>query len=534
MKDNNQDIDNFIRDRLTERKFDGPPKDFMDDINKRLDDRQTKFLLGPWNGLIDILLIILLISGSIFTSEHSQKERIVEKGNNTAVPSFEQDLAKTNTTDASSITSVEANQNEAKSVDNKSSDRNATNDINENVNTINSNQLKRVNQVNASTQENVNDSNGSYNSGSTSIFSNSNTRQVDDSTIEDQQSPKNTSEATTDSNISSDKDKSSETTEGLNTLSNKQRKTAKETSNNEVSEKELKTVENDPQSDIYANYPVLASQFDLVEPKIRNWNFPSLPTFAVEEKDNQIISNTNSINSSMSFEVQLHSGLSFGRLTNPSGSNPEENILNNQSSLTPTFTLGGRISLWYKDAIFTSGLDIVQIKEDNLFELNEVNSYDSTFVLSIDSTLIFDSTNQVVDTIYTYNYDSVTVTDTTVFITPVNQHYTWLQLPLQFGYKFNFNKWAVIPRVGANLAIGINSSPKLYPDASFNSLENYPTQTKVLLNLNGSLEVRRSFGKMHAFVRGDYQSGMSPVITGDYFERRYGALRINFGVGIKL
>jgi hypothetical protein len=534
LKDNNHDIDNFLRDHLSEREFDGPPKEFMDDLNKRLDERQSKFLFGPWNGLIDILVIILLISGSIFTQDHSQTESIVSKGNNTSTSNIEQGVANTITPDENAKTTVGSNQNETPIAEKTGIDKTSSSELFEDASTLNTMQRKIASQAIPTTQKNENDSYTSNKSGSTNKLSNSNMSQVDDSTLEGQQSPNNKSKATIVSNNSSDRDASIEITQDINNPSSKQVRAANGKDNNDASEKELKTFEIDKRSDNYVNYPVLASQYKLVEPKIRNWNFPSLPTSSFEEEDIKTISNTNSLQSSLSFEAQLHSGVSLGRLTNPAGSNPGENILNSQSDLSPTFTLGGRISLWYKNAVFTSGLDLAKIKEDNLFELNEVNSYDSTFILSIDSTLIFDSTNQIVDTIYTYNYDSVTVTDTTVIMTPVNQQYTWLQIPLQFGYKFNFNKWAIIPRVGANLAIGINSTTKKYPDASFNSLENYPTQTKILFNLTGSLEFRRSFGKMHAFVRGDYQSGMRPVITGDYFERRYGAMRINLGVGIKL
>lgn len=507
MKNNEENIDKLLRDRLSDRKFDGPPQDFLEDLNKRLDERDKAGFFGPWNGILDILLIVLLLmypfidSSSDLASDEKQStarhELQIKEGSASEIlkkknskenvgSSLIDDLKRGNQSTASKST-----ENDSKIVNaDSSSIDNSTQTTNRSKRTKDESFHKEL------TKNTIN------NEGSSKISGNDRTRGASGSS--------NTP-------LSTDLKKKMNQAARSST-----RKTEKEESSHPVSCR-------------ISNSSIYASQYPIVEPKIRDWNFPPILSLEIEIPDEETQNmETNNTTSPFGWEIQLSSGLNFPKLNNDQAITGSELTLAQQSGTSPSFTIGGRISMLWNNMTVTTGADLLSVKEENLFEFTEITSYDSTYVTSVDTTVVWDSTIQNWDTTYTYYYDSTTVTDTTVNVVPVNQQYTWLQIPLQVGYKFQLNKWAIIPRVGMNVAIGIRQTDKTYPNETFDQLSSYSPSAKMLLNLNGSIEVRREFGNWHIFARGDYQTGMRPILTGGYFERRYSGFRMNVGVGLSL
>lgn len=513
MKNNKENIDKVLRDRLSDRQFDGPPEDFLNDLNKRLDDRERTGFFGPWNWILDILLLILLVIWP-FISERSvsyiannnEPVEVVEKSKNT---SDRKQITKEASSVTKNINDKNPNKNEQNADEIKYSETQSEQDQN---NQVFENKNKNVENYNSDNNKKSLERKGTVQS----LSSEANAKSP-----QDQNGSNGSSRNVSQENNSTESRNSTKT------------QLIPEKSKSDDKNESATSKEKDSNSEKSFYSPVLASQFHLVEPKIRKWDFPTLPVQSYDLVENKTAKNKPTT-SRLNFEAQIHAGINFGHVVNPSGKNTSELLLNEQSNITSSFTLGGRVSMWLNNSVFTSGIDFIQIDEKNLFEINDIESYDSTYVSNVDTTVTFDSLNQQYDTTYIYYYDSTTVTDTTVNVTPINQQYTWLQIPFQYGYRFNLNKWAIIPRIGGNLAIGINQSPKIYPNEEFEDLQGYPMNTKFLLNLSGSLEIRRSFNKFHAFVRGDYQTGLRPVIEGDYFDRRFGSFKVNIGIGVDL
>lgn len=501
MKNNEENIDKIVRDLLKSKDFGNPPKDFLDDLNKRLDEREPHGFFGPWNGVLDIILIILL-----FVHPLIQSGTVIQNRNLSQI--------KTEQPDTVSTLLLE---NKAKPVNKSSATTVIVPEENENINK----QEQLSDQDLSSSIQNEERSNHSKPSTS-----------KETSRIADNEMSKNTvSNKKTRNVINSNKNDTS--------LDIPKTHVNKKGSPSEI---KIPTAQekNEKKDQPYRvnnreNALVYATQYPIVESKIRNWNFPPVAS-AVNSLSSLALKNDNEIIvSPINWELQLSAGLNFPTLNNSNNPNNGSTLLlSQQSGFGPSFTLGGRISMWYNNIAITSGLDFLSIKEENLFELNEVQSYDSTYVTNVDTTVIFDSVNQTWDTTYTFDYDSTTVTDTILSTIPVSQQYSWIQIPLEVGYKFQFNKWAIIPRAGINLAIGIRQQNKAYPNESFDLLQTYSPSVKVLMNLTGSIEVRRDFNNWHAFVRGNYQAGMRPILTGNYFERRYNGFQLNMGIGITL
>ena len=490
-----------MRDRFSDRDFGNPPQDFMDDLNKRLDERERHGFFGPWNGIMDVLLIILLFVFPLLPSSNADQNRNIaelEKQSSTFTPTESSDEKED-----SSNGSIVSGQNNQSNLENQ----------------VNENSSKGEGKRNTVREK-------------TTLKSNLASKSLKSTTTKTDGFKKN-SEFQGTVNENKDSSKQSGTKSIYKTSSKKENGGS---SNNIDAPKKADEEGTDENLNyIYgANSMVLATQHTIIESKIRNWNFP--PILSSSNSNVHAVSNNPEIvpYSPFSWELQLSSGLNFPTLVNSGSTNGNSILLNQQSGNAPSYTIGGRVTLWYNKLSFTSGADLLSIKEENLFELEQVTSYDSTYITNVDTMVVFDSTNQSWDTTYTYDYDSTTVTDTTISTVPVSQQYSWIQIPLQVGYKFQFNKWAIIPRAGVNLAFGIRQQNKAYPNAAFDGLQTYTPTAKVLMNLSGSLEVRREINNWHIFARGDYQSGMRPILTGDYFDRRYNGFRINFGIGLTL
>ena len=498
MKNNEENIDKLIRDQLNDRQFDGPHQDFLDDLNDRLDKRSKDGFFGPWNGVLDILILLLLFIWPFFNTP----EGVDSYAHNNS--QIDQNTYNDRTEEESDSNPTDHEENNASgSKDPIDYEMNENKEVNSHPNTIGDQEHHLMASNDSATNDESSGSDRPTNATSTSqTGSSSNESKNDQNKYNEQNKSK--------SKIQKSSDHSKE--------------------NNKDSQSKPPKVD----EPTYQYSPVYASQFNMVETKIRNWDFPSLPISHFDlSTDSSTQSNDDEESSPLAWELQVSSGLVLGRTLGKTSSINEQ-LLIDQSSLAPSFTFGGRVSMWLNRSVFTTGFDVLQFKEENLFEISSIESYDSVYVTNVDTTVTFDSTNQSFDTTYTYYYDSTTVTDTVNNITPVNQQYSWIQIPFQYGYRFNINKWAIIPRVGGNLALGIRQTNKLYPSAEFDQLNSYPVNSKVLLNLTGSLEVRRSFNNFHIFARGDYQTGLRPVLTGDYFERRYGGFRFNVGIGIQL
>ncbi len=509
MKGNNENIDKIVRDELNDRQFEGPPQDFLNDLNKRLDQRDKKGLFGPWNGILDVILIIVLaispfLGGSdqltadpsqSFVSQEQQDEKLQSSKSS----------SNRETQDLETIQSSQNRQN-APTASNGMNSSNGNNSKNSNKNNDPIIQSK-----NQALSASVSDTNGSTDITKKSAFTGQNNEGTaaipsNQTDLDDKKSPGD----------AKDNDSHHEKTNTENDV--------------ESDPKHIQT-----SNDRLSNSQVYASQYPILQPKIRNWDFPPIASSLIK-KSNTESEITESIGKSASpfdWEFQLSSGVHIPQLTPQEGVNGSELALYNQSGFTPSYTFGGKVSIWYSNISLSSGLDFLTAKEENLFEFEEIETYDSSYVSNVDTTVIYDSL-QPIDTTYTYYYDTTTVTDTTVSRIPVNQQYTWLQIPLQLGYQFRLNNWAIIPRAGVNLAIGIRQTEKNYPNETFDELQSYNPSTRVLLNLNGSLEVRRKFGNWHIFTRGDYQTGMRPIVKGDYFDRKYSGFRINLGIGLTL
>ena len=141
----------------------------------------------------------------------------------------------------------------------------------------------------------------------------------------------------------------------------------------------------------------------------------------------------------------------------------------------------------------------------------------------------------------TWSIDSIPLYDTTMVTTYINDSifynaankYTWISIPLRFGYRFDINKFSIIPRVGIDLSFAMGSNTGTYAEIINEGLTQN-SSSRFILSYALQLEVRRSFDRWHVFVNPYFRSNVTPVISSAIQTRRYNSWGINAGIGFKL
>ena len=160
---------------------------------------------------------------------------------------------------------------------------------------------------------------------------------------------------------------------------------------------------------------------------------------------------------------------------------------------------------------------------------------DSVTLVGFEIDSIYDQNTQQVTVDSIPIYDSLTINtevNDSVFYTGKNK-YTWVSIPLQFGYRIKWNKFSIIPRVGIDFSFAIGSNTGTYAELNNQGLVERASNRFIISNVL-QMEVRRNFNRMHAFVTPYFRSTISPVIASDIQTRWYYSWGINAGIGFTI
>ncbi|MNU90888.1 hypothetical protein D3C71_807670 [compost metagenome] len=154
----------------------------------------------------------------------------------------------------------------------------------------------------------------------------------------------------------------------------------------------------------------------------------------------------------------------------------------------------------------------------------------------IDTILVFDDSlgiwvPEILDTTYyhTYQYKQDSVLERTSF----KNQYSWISIPIHFGYRFELGNYELIPRIGAQFNFGIAKNRGNFPNADFDGILEYQA-VKFNVSYLIQLEARRNFNRWHVFINPYFKSMINPAISGDLIRRKYSSWGIQFGVGFRL
>ena len=256
-------------------------------------------------------------------------------------------------------------------------------------------------------------------------------------------------------------------------------------------------------------------------------------------KFEKLISTSESTNEKKksSHEIQLYSGIMNSSARVSIGNNPEvfpmtdmeSNLWSSSWGLLyraqrKSFDIGLGIS-WNKNGervnystntlsyIYMDSLTLVGFEIDSIYNPN-------TQQVEIDSIPVYDSL-----TVNTEVSDSV-------FYSGQNK-YTWISIPLQFGYRIKWNKLSIIPRVGIDFSFAVGSNRGTYAEFNNQGLVQHATNRFIISNVL-QMELRRNFDRMHLFVTPYFRSTIAPVITSDIQTRWYYSWGVNAGIGFTI
>ena len=236
-------------------------------------------------------------------------------------------------------------------------------------------------------------------------------------------------------------------------------------------------------------------------------------------------------------EIQL-----FGGMLNSSSNL----ILGNDSSIYPMNTMES--NLWspsfgfmYRAKInhfdFGVGLSWMQNGEKVNYSTNitQYTDVDSVIFIAWQVDSIYNQNTQTwtVDSIPQFDTTTTTeiITDTIVY-NNINK-YTWISIPLRFGYRFDINKFSITPRIGLDLSFVSGTNLGTYVE-QYNQGLVQKSPSQFVLSYALQLEVRRNFERWHVFVNPYFRSNVTPVISSAIQTRRYNSWGINAGIGLKL
>ena len=235
-------------------------------------------------------------------------------------------------------------------------------------------------------------------------------------------------------------------------------------------------------------------------------------------------------------EIQL-----FGGMLNSSSNL----ILGGDSSIYPMNTMES--NLWspsfgfmYRAKInhfdFGVGLSWMQNGEKVNYSTNitQYTDVDSVIFIAWQVDSIYNQNTQTwtVDSIPQFDTTTTTeiITDTIVY-NNINK-YTWISIPLRFGYRFDINKFSITPRIGLDLSFVSGTNIGTYVE-QYNQGLVQKSPSQFVLSYALQLEVRRNFERWHVFVNPYFRSNVTPVISSAIQTRRYNSWGINAGIGLK-
>ena len=106
--------------------------------------------------------------------------------------------------------------------------------------------------------------------------------------------------------------------------------------------------------------------------------------------------------------------------------------------------------------------------------------------------------------------------------------FTYLQIPIMFGYKFTFNKLSVNVRLGGSYGILLKNSGS-YVDNNVSSIE-LPNLRKTMINMVASTTIAYQLKKMNVFIEPKFRLNSGSIITHPEFQQRYTSIGCNFGL----
>lgn len=224
-------------------------------------------------------------------------------------------------------------------------------------------------------------------------------------------------------------------------------------------------------------------------------------------------------------ELQLFGGYEFSKPIYK----PKNFISSDQEQGVGNINTGILFNVYYKNITAGTGVEYQTTGEKYSYTTITSSSYDS-IVISYDSVPIFDTSGNQVGVQVNTTTDTINIPTSSQSTVEGKNKYNWVNIPIRFGYRFNINSWAIIPRVGLNFIFGVANDNSDYFNPTLNDIENIPTNT-FAMSYHFELEIRKSFNQVHIFLKPHFNGMFTPTHETSSYIRRYSSFGGQVGIG---
>lgn len=210
----------------------------------------------------------------------------------------------------------------------------------------------------------------------------------------------------------------------------------------------------------------------------------------------------------------------------------EANIASMSYGLRLNYNLSEKINISLGANSLTYGEDVNYSTIYNTETSMSTVSKDSTY-LDYVYTAVQDSNGGWDTILTTIVVDTTFMVDTTIINVKATDYagknrFTYLQIPIMFGYKFTFNKLSVNIRLGGSYGILLKNSGS-YVDNNVSSIE-LPNLRKTMINMVASTTIAYQLKKMNVFIEPKFRLNGGSIITHPEFQQHFTSIGCNFGL----
>lgn len=211
----------------------------------------------------------------------------------------------------------------------------------------------------------------------------------------------------------------------------------------------------------------------------------------------------------------------------------ETNIVSMSYGLRMNYNFNEKINISLGANSLTYGEDVNYSTIYSTSESIGSVSKDSSYLEYI-YTAIPDTINGGYDTtITTIIVDTTFMVDTTIINVNATDYagknrFTYLQIPIMFGYKFTFNKLSVNVRLGGSYGILLKNTGS-YVDNNVSNIE-LPNLRKTMINMVASTTIGYQLKKVNVFIEPKFRLNSGSIITHPEIKQRYTSIGCNFGL----
>jgi hypothetical protein len=181
---------------------------------------------------------------------------------------------------------------------------------------------------------------------------------------------------------------------------------------------------------------------------------------------------------------------------------------------------------------FGTGLFFHQTGERTRYEVTNNQWVDSVFVSSYNLDSIWNNETQTYDYTQVPVYDSIPLQQTSKNSYNRGNYYSWITLPLNLRYRFTFGNYELLPALGIQFHMAAASNIGFYPNQVMSQFNEIRTN-RFFISWSLQVDLRRNLNNSFIFIRPQYSSGIIPVISEAFLERRYKSWGLVLGYGWK-